>query len=373
MKSVTILTALVLTCGTLVFGQPEAQGSTTAPLLPTIAVNDQAVSLQASLYPDFYWGSLVADDMAWVARNDSAIAHFVKELGDSIFIALSDFSGIAWRDKSPELFLLRYYPSLGSANPLVLPLGGIRVGALSEAIPTGAVLQLELIYQLSHRMLLQGLQPDASAYALLSNHPLMQPTPLRRDNLAFLLALAVSDRVLGPDSTYRAYQSPFWKRHLPGREIFDQYLHREWNLSEERPLTRWLAEEVSDSKLVEVTEPVADQYSGPAVSRRPAIEGVSSTGRLGFSLRTGSGGQMIIDRIDTSRTAYRCGLRTGDIIRTVDSKHPKNQKELIELILDQMDSGDAMLAVTRNGKSETVFIRSGIAPQAPVNAERKPK
>jgi len=358
MKSSCILAALVLSCGRLVFGQPDAPSSINAPSLPAIVINDQAVSLQASLYPNLYWASSVADDMAWVARNDSAIAQFVRQFGDSIFTALSDFSGIDWRDTSMELFLLRYYPSPGSADPLVLPIGGIRVGALSEAIPTGAVLQLELIYQLAHRMLLQGLRPDAPTYSLLSNHSLMQPTPLRRDNLAFLLALSVSNRALGQDSTYQAYQSPFWKRYLPGREIFDQYLFHEWKLSKERPLTRWLAEEVSDSKLVEVTDLTADLLPGAATGRRTAIEGVSSTGRLGFSVRLGAGSQLVVDKIDTSRTAYRCGLRSGDVIRTVDSKRPKNQKELIEFVLDQTDSGGAMLAVTRNGKSETVFIRS---------------
>lgn len=373
MKSLRILASLVLSCGGLVFGQPETLGSTNASSLPIVSVNDQAASLQASLYPNSYWTSSVADDMTWVARNDSAIVRFVQQLGDSIFTALSDLSGIAWRDKSLEMFLLRYYPSLGSANPLVLPLGGIRVGALSEAIPVGAVLQLELIYQLSHRMLLQGLQPEAPTYALLSNHSLMQPTPLRRDNLAFLLALAVFNRVLGPDSAYQAYQSPFWKRHLPGRDVFDKYLYQRWNLSTERPLTRWLAEEVSDSKLVEITDLATDQSPLIGAARRPAIEGVSSTGRLGFSVRIGSGSQMIIDRIDSSRTAYRCGLRSGDIIRTVDGKRPNNQKELIELILDQIDTGGAMLAVTRNGKSETVFLRSSAMPRSRSDEAPGPK
>lgn len=324
----------------------------------TVTIDDQPVALQASLYPALYTTSSAVDDISWVTRSDSSLVQFVRQSGDSIFTALSALSGIAWRDSSIQIRLLRYFPSLGTADPMLLPIGGIRIGALSEAIPAGPVQKLQLIYLLSHRMLLEGLQSKAPTFPLLSNHPLMQPTPLRRDNLAFLLALAVSNRLLGRDTTYQAYQSPFWKRHLPGREIFDQYLYHVWNLSPERPLTRWLAEEVADSRLVEVTDLATDQSAGSAVSRRPAIEGVSSVGRLGFSVRVGSGSQMIVDRIDSSRTAYRCGLRTGDVLRTVDGKKPRNQKELIELLLDQIESGGAMLAVTRNGKSETLFVRS---------------
>ncbi len=357
-----LVVLLFLSCAAPVLGQTDLPATPVGSSLPSITVNDRALSLQASLYPNFYMTASVADDMAWVAVNDTALVQFVQRLGDSIFVALSDLSGIAWRDESVEILFLRYYPSPGSADPLVVPIGGIRIGALSEAIPTGAVTLLEILYQLSHRMLLQGLQPGAPTYSLLSNHSLMQPTPLRRDNLAFLLALAVSDRVLGPDSTYQAYQSPFWKRHQLGREIFDQYLYRRWILSNERPLTRWLAEEVADSRLVEVTDLATDQSSAPIVTRRPAIEGVSSTGRLGFSVRIGSGNQMIVDKIDSSRVAYRSGLRPGDIVRTVDSKRPKDQKELIELILTQIESGGAMLGVTRGGKSETVYLRSGAAP-----------
>ena len=166
--------------------------------------------------------------------------------------------------------------------------------------------------------------------------------------------------MIGSDSTRLAYQSPFWKRHLPGQEIFAQYLYRQWTLSNGRPLTRWLAEEVADSKLVEMTDVAIDQTSPTGVTnRRPAIEGVSSTGRLGFSVRIGAGGLMTVDKIDSSRIAYRSGLRSGDLFRTVDGKKAKNQKELIELILNQLDAGGSMLGVTRGGKSESIFLRPG--------------
>jgi hypothetical protein len=358
MKTVSIIACLLLLGAAL--GSAQTGNSGSGSSIFSITFDNRPVSLQESLYPSLYATSSVSDDLAWVDRNDSALTEFARQSVDSIFMALSAYSGIAWRDSSANVLLVRYYPSPGTADPLILPLGGIRVGALSEAIPAGAVQKLQLIYLLAHRILLQGLNPNAPTLPLLSNHPLMEPTPFRRDNLAFLLALAVSNRVQGQDSTRAAYQSPFWKRHLPGQEMFGQYLYRQWTLTNDRPLTRWLAEEVADSKLVEMTEVSIDQ-SAPTTSsgRRPAIEGVSSTGRLGFSVRVGAGGLMSVDRIDSARAAFRSGLRSGDVIRTVDTKRPKNQKELIELILDQLDAGGAMLGVTRNGKSESVFLRPG--------------
>lgn len=354
MKSILLAVVAIFTLAWSLSAQPDNPGIS----IFTITFDSHPVTLQESLYPSLYAASLVTDDLNWVDKNDSALVDFAQRSADSIFMALSAFSGIAWRDSSVEILLVRYYPSPGTADPMILPLGGIRVGALSEAIPTGAVQKLQLIYLLAHRILLQGLNPNAPTLPLLSNHPLMDPTPFRRDNLAFLLALAVSNRVLGPDSTKAAYQSPFWKRHFPGQEIFSQYLYRQWTLTNDRPLTRWLAEEVADSKLVEMTDVTIDQSSPTGVSnRRPAIEGVSSSGRLGFSVRIGSGGLMTVDKIDSGRAAYRSGLRSGDVIRTVDTKKPKNQKDLIELILDRLDAGGALLGVTRNGKSESVFLR----------------
>ena len=45
-------------------------------------------------------------------------------------------------------------------------------------------MQLDLIYQLAHRMLMQAEYTDNATARTVALHPLMQPGPYRRDNLA---------------------------------------------------------------------------------------------------------------------------------------------------------------------------------------------
>jgi len=362
MKLLGFLLCATMACVLSAFGQQPL--STIADVgqlasLPRIIVNNHAPDLQAGIYPNNYRTNSVLDDMAWVARSDSSVLAFIQQNGDSVLQSLSRLSGFAWDSRPIELFLVRYFPTPGSSNPAILPIGGIRIGALTEAIPAGSVTQLNCIFQLARRLLAQSQSSDSPQYARATQHPLMQPGAFRRDNLAFLLALAVSKQIIGDDSTRAAYQSLFWKRFLVGREVFEQYLYNTWNLAAERPLITWIADEPTDSKLVDVTETQTDLVEQTGSVRRPRIEGVSPTGLLGFSIKGRSASQLIVDKIDSTRAAYKCGLRAGDVIVSVDSERPKNHKDMVELILDHMDAGGAMVHVTRNGKAETVFLRKG--------------
>lgn len=61
--------------------------------------------------------------------------------------------------------------------------------------------------------------------------------------------------------------------------------------------------------------------------------------------------------IDSTRLAFACGLREGDIIRTVRGKRPSNHKEAMEFILEGLDRGGATMLVLRNGEDKTVLIQ----------------
>jgi len=246
---------------------------------------------------------------------------------------------------------------VGSAKPLIIPLGGIRKGALAEATPGGARMKLNLIYQLAHRNLAQEEQVTDMFQQSLATHPLMQPGPYRRDNLAMLLTLVTAQEVLGLDSTYDAYQSAFWKRRTPGRQILEQYLLSEWILTSGRTLVRWIEEEPITSRLVAATRPPRRvKQSGP-FKQRPYVEGLPLKGQLGFSVRTNESNFLVVDKIDIFRLAYACGLREGDIIRRVDNTRPRNHRMLIEKILSTLDVGGATVQVQRDGQDETIIMR----------------
>jgi len=64
-----------------------------------------------------------------------------------------------------------------------------------------------------------------------------------------------------------------------------------------------------------------------------------------------------VTQIDSTRLAYACGLRVGDIIRTIRGKRPSTHKEVVEYILESLDRGGATMLVQRNGEDKTVLIQ----------------
>ncbi|MBD3401881.1 hypothetical protein GF420_03220, partial [candidate division GN15 bacterium] len=124
--------------------------------LPDVAINSHAVSLQASLYPEYYRTHSARSDLRWVQRNDSALTAFWEENRTLILQFLSQNSGIPWVESEFDIYLIRYYHTAGEGNPVILPLGGIRTGDLIEAPPSGARLQFGLIFQMAKRMLAQS-------------------------------------------------------------------------------------------------------------------------------------------------------------------------------------------------------------------------
>lgn len=335
-------------------GQPSPVNQ---DLIPKIRLNDQAVTFQASLYPDYYKTHSAQADMRWLRANDSALTYFWDQKGDSILLLLSEFSGLDWVEDDVDMYLLRHYPAVGGADPLVIPLGSLRRGILSEAAPTAARMHLNMIYQLAHRMLTQAERSNDPFYRSMANHPLMQAGPYRRDNLAMLLALVTSQAIMGLDSTYDAYQSAFWKQRTPGREIFESYLLSEWILNRERPLAAWVVEEPLNSRLVLLTRPPKRRRQRTALASREYIEGLPIKGRLGFSVRTNNSGRMVVDKIDVDRLAFACGLREGDVIRRIEDRPVRTLKALIEKIMAGLDEGGATMTIIRDDMTTTVLIQ----------------
>jgi len=332
-------------------------GSQDLGRLPVVHIDHHTTRLQQSLFPDLYNKRSARRDTRWVQQNDSTIILLWQVAGDSILAIMTRLAGIDWVETSITVHLVRFFPTMGAASPAIIPVGGIRRGILTEAAPSGASMKLNLIYQFAQRCLAQVyLQPDSLSLAL-KGHPLMQPTPYRRDNLAMLLALVTAQQVMGLDSTYSAYQSAFWKERMPGGEILQEYLLSEWILSPEHPLAQWIVEEPYTSRLVSLTRPPKVNRLPRSTGPRAWVEGLPIAGRLGFSVKPNEAGQLTVDKIDLYRLAFASGLREADVIRRVNGVRPRNHKDLIERILDTLDDGGAVLQVTREGQQETVILQ----------------
>ena len=223
-------------------------------------------------------------------------------------------------------------------------------------MPSGAALKLNLIYYLTDRMLSQSAR-DTMIDTTITNHPLMQYLPYRRELLTLLLAVETGRKLLGNDSTRAAYESPFWIRHVNGRRIFEEYLLTKWSLSAERPLTQWLAEQPIDSDFVSLTGEVEISVDEPSKVSRQYIEGLPLKGQFGFSVKLNSGNNLVVERIDESRLAFLCGLRRNDVIKQVNGKRPRSQKELVELIVANFDVSGTFLQISREGKAQTILLR----------------
>lgn len=325
--------------------------------IPTVGINDGSAELQASLFPELYQERLAREDIRWVTANDSALTAFWTTQGDSILHILSELAGIDWVETQFDIYLVRHYPSLGSSEPLIIPVDGFGNGEVFQAAPRGRHQQLNLIFQLARRMLSQADQPQRGVRLGISYHPLMRSGPLRRDNLAWLLTLQTAQNVIGIDSTFDAYNSAFWKNHTPGRAVFEEHLRHQWNLSPEQPLSAWIEAESYQSELVTVTRP--PRRSSRDLDRSQLIvEGLPVEGELGFSVTIDDANRLVVDKIDIERLAYASGLREGDRIYTVDGRRPRHQRELIERILGGLDeSGMAVLQVIREGHTSQVIIQ----------------
>jgi hypothetical protein len=325
--------------------------------IPSVRMNSHSADLQASVFPEMYQERSARRDIRWVAANDSALTAFWSAKGDSILHILRELSGIEWLETQFDIYLVRHYPSLGSSEPLIIPMDGFGRGEVLEAAPRGRHQRLNLIFQLSRRMLAQADQPERGVRLGIAYHPLMRPSPLRRDNLAWLLALSTAQNVLGIDSTYDAYNSAFWKNHIPGRRVFEEYLRPEWNLSPQEPLSSWIKAEPYGSELVNVTRPPrrSTQVSGES---RMSVEGLPLEGELGFSVTIDETNRLVVNKIDVTRLAYASGLREGDRIYTVDGRRPRHQRDLIQRILAGLDeNGMAVLQVIREGQTTQVILQ----------------
>ncbi|MEW6411364.1 MAG: hypothetical protein AB1483_02695 [Candidatus Zixiibacteriota bacterium] len=326
--------------------------------IPKVRVNDHAVSLQENLYPRFYRTHSVTGDMRWVSQNDSSLMAFWQQQGDTVLHILREFSGIQWHESEFDIYLVRYFPTIGSSDPLIIPIGGLQSGGLIEAAPEGSRQILNLVFQLAKRMLAQAYQPEDGIYHPIVSHRLMNPGPYRRDNLAMLLAVNTCQNIIGIDSTYAAYRSTFWRERFPGKEVFERYFLDSWLLSPKRTLADWVLSEPENSDLVMATRPPRPVKTVANEGPRPYIEDLPLKGQLGFTARNNGSGNLVVEKVDVYRLGYACGLKPDDVIRRVDGRMVRNFKTLVEYTLEGMERrGGATYEIVRDGYTEQIVMQ----------------
>ena len=295
--------------------------------------------------------------MKWVKKNDSTLAEFWTSQGDTILHVLTELSGFEWIESEFEIYLLRYFPTIGSDNPLILPIGGINNGSFTEAAPDFNKLRLLLIYQLAKRMLLQAENQDNPLVVPISNHPLMKKSAYRFDNLAMLLAVTTSYTIMGVDTTFDVTQSTFWKNKFPGRKIFEEYFEKSWIITPDKPLIDWIADEPVRSQLVRVTRTPQKKVSETTKEKKKFIEDLPLKGQFGFTVKLNASNQLAISKIDTYRLGYACGLRLDDVIRRIDGRIVRNHKQIVQRLLEKLEDGGSVMEIIRAKQAMEIIIQ----------------
>jgi hypothetical protein len=331
--------------------------------IPEVHINDRSVALQAAVYPDLYNTRSAEADMKWVAESDSIARVFWKQKGDTVLHILTELAGIEWREAEFDIYLVRHFPTVGSPDPAIVPMGGIGSRGLLEEIPKDNRFILNIAFQLARRLLAQAERSAEPKAVALTQHPLMRPTPLRRDNLAMLLALVCCQNMLGYDKANEALESDFWDRHFPSKVIFKNYLMNKWIITPEKTLAAKILAEPKNSDLVDATRPPRP-IRPPSSDGQPItqIAGISPTGKLGFSIRYETGNALVIDTIDGYRLAYANGLRAGDQIKRVEGQMVRSFRDLVEKILNGLEKGGAEVEYLRDNKVQMLTFQQLVLP-----------
>jgi hypothetical protein len=349
MRSLTVM--LIVSCvAVMAFAQnqPSAVGQ-----VPHMSLTVSA-PLQESIYPEIYSRESSSRDMAWVRKNDSLIESFVAQFGDSVMTSITKLTGFLLPSANVRVHLVRYYPSTGSSYPVIIPIGGVRSSERIVALPTGNGQIFNLLYQIS-RWAVAEAAGDSRVKGSIVDHPLMRPGAWQSDNLSMLLALTLGEQFLGVDSTNAQWVSPFWRRQFVSWDACNIYLRGVWKLSAEKPLLRWLDDEPWDSDLVKSFAPPRVEVQDPTGTI--ADRDIPGEGILGIMLKSEEKNVYLIDKIDSTRLAFACGLRQGDRILRVGTEGSSNQLQLVGKILEGYDRGATTVYVKRANKTLPVILR----------------
>ena len=339
--------------------------------LPRVNLTTDNFFLQRAFYPDLYKSEFdVKNDLRKISGGDSALMARWDSLGMRILGIIENLSGVKWVERGCDIHLLRYLPVEFMYDPLALPMEGIRRQSFIEAAPGGLYRFFNLIRILAGRNLMQ-LGQGQYAGSGVRRHPLLEQSQYRFDVMTLILAVAVAEQVIPPDSLGLILSSETFKARNPGLEIYRNHFRSSWKLSAQTPLLYYITRESAYSPLVELTKaPRVRQVKPRAQGDREQTRLSAGGGRLGFSVARTSRGYLEVIDIDTLGLAYANGLMVGDQIKRVNGEYPRNARELMAKILNKIDTDGVYMLVARGSGEIGVLMvpvqdmpKEGLAPR----------
>jgi hypothetical protein len=328
-------------------------GAQTSDLPVTRMVIDN-YDYMISLFPDDYSGRRQAiRACSTIAVEAESLQVFWDEYGEYVLTYLTYYAGLNWVEPEFDIYIVKYFPDYAIHRPMTIPLAGKKNGNRITAIPQGLSHYITLFQQLSRRLLEQAFLPGGSPYYI-ANHPLMQRTPRRFDNLANLLALTTLGDFMDIDSVMSVFRSAEWREREQGQEVLFSHFWGRWELSDDSTLASLIASEPYSSRLVALTRaPVVRkrQQSGWGNHQLQPPPG----GKFGLSVARDRSGFFRVVDIDTLKLAYISGLRQDDLIRNIEGSSPRNIRQLFSLLIENYSQG-VHVNIVRNDEPDAVII-----------------
>jgi len=322
--------------------------------LPRVEMVIDNYDYMISLFPDDYSSRREAiKACSTVAVEAESLKVFWDNYGEFVLTYLSYYAGISWVEPEFDIYIVKYFPDYAIHRPLTIPLAGKKNGSRITAVPQGLSPYITLFQQLAKRLLEQAFMPGGSPYYI-ANHPLLQKTPRRFDNLANLLALRTLADFKNIDSVLTVFRSAHWKQREPGQQVLFDYFWDKWELSGDSTLAFMIAAEPFSSRLVALTRPPAVRKATGSGWGNHQLQPPPG-GTFGISVARDRSGFFRVVDIDTLKLAYLSGLRTNDLIRNIEGTSPRNIKQLFTLLIDQVDKG-VHVNIVRNDQPDAVII-----------------
>jgi hypothetical protein len=295
------------------------------------------------------------DDARWAERRARDLTDFYKSEGARLLRLISDYAGLSWPYGEIDVYVVRDFPTLSIQYPFTLAVGSIRQEGSHQDVPSGDFLILTFAHQVTHYLLdppPEALEADRPASL---DHPLMEDGNYRREALVNLLASRALRDLWGEPRLRKVLDEPLWASYNP-EEAFVDSLQNVWPLSASRPLLSWLESEPKDGRLVELARRLESSRGGredgtPSDQATPAAPGRLSGSEFGFDLGQTSEGRLFIAFLDHGSPADRAGLRSGDLVQTVEGRPFDSPADAMRAVRSAWDSNrEINLSVDRQGR-----------------------
>jgi hypothetical protein len=120
---------------------------------PEVRLRSSAEELLAIAYPERYGAhpDALVEDVEWAEDEGADLREWWQRQGPMVLLRAADMAGLSWPYRDIEVYLVRYWPQVSIAYPLLRALDAVQAaGGSAQVPPDEDVRVLLLAHQLVH-------------------------------------------------------------------------------------------------------------------------------------------------------------------------------------------------------------------------------